>query len=91
MKTDQKNETCLKPAPSGESASNDTNKLRKYMATLFFTQHSIAKVIIEAPSLAEAEEMAEEIESEEIDDMNTTDGELYVNSVEPIAGEDDDD
>lgn len=59
---------------------------KKYEVTLFWTQRCIGRVIIEAESLSEAEEMAAEIESDEIDDFNPVDGELSVDSVEPIEG-----
>ena len=54
-----------------------------YEAKFFFTQHSVASVIIEAKSLAEAEEKADEMEPEDIDDFDPVDGELSVSSVEP--------
>ena len=76
--------------PSGTTAQPqqtvpDNNHSNKYEVTLRWTQYNIAKVIIEAASLAEAEEKAEEIESDEIDDWNPVDGELYVDSVEPVS------
>ena len=63
---------------------------QKYQAILSFTQHSRAKVIIEAASLAEAEAQAEEIEPDEVDDWDSFDGELYVDSVETLTGGKDD-
>ncbi|MGD0816194.1 MAG: hypothetical protein ABSA83_21590 [Verrucomicrobiota bacterium] len=84
MKTDTNTPTSSAAnAHDGQTAA-DTKK--KYEVTLFWTQHNIGEVIIEADSLAEAEEMADEIESDEIDDWNPTDGEIWVDSVEPIEG-----
>ena len=62
------------------------NKRRKYEATLFWMQHNQATVIIEAKSLAEAEKKADAIESDEIDDWSPCDGEIWVDSVEPVEG-----
>lgn len=68
----------------GRQTNADTKKLRKFEATLFWTQHNQTRVIIEAATLAEAEEMAGDIQSDEIDDWNAVDGDLSVESVEPV-------
>jgi len=62
----------------------DTNK--KYEVRLFWTQHNMATVIIQAKSLAEAGKKADAILSEEVDDWNPVDGEIWVESVEPVEG-----
>ena len=60
----------------------NANAMKRYEVTFFFTQHSVATEIIEAKSLAEAKEKADEMEPEDIDDLGPVDGELWVNSVE---------
>ena len=84
MKTKTKKQTCsASKAHNGQTAA-DTNK--KYEVRLFWSQESEARVIIEAASSAKAEEMAEAIESEDIDVWNPIAGELFVDSVEPVDG-----
>ena len=88
MKKDKNSRTTSQGllAQNDERAVSDTNTCKKYKATLFWTQHNQATVIIEANSLAEAREKADEIDSDEIDDWNPCDGDLYVDSVEPVKG-----
>ena len=69
-----------------ERAVPTTNTATKYEAILSFKQFSRAKIIIEAMSLAEAEEKANAIESDEIDDWNPCNGEVSLDSVEPVEG-----
>jgi hypothetical protein len=66
--------------------TNDANTPRKYEATLYFTQHSKATVIIEATSLEEAVEKADDINADEIDDWNPFDGEVVVDTVQSVKG-----
>jgi hypothetical protein len=60
------------------------NKMKRYVAALFFTQHSFAAEIIEAKSLAEAKRKADAMEPEDIDDFDPVEGEMWVDSVEPV-------
>ena len=81
-KTDPR--TCsASNAHEGQIAA-DTNKAKKYRVVLYFTQTCEAVVNLEAESLAQAESLADEIESEQLtdDDLNPIDGELVVDSVE---------
>lgn len=66
--------------------SAETNTKQKYEIVLFWTQQNEARVIVEASSQDEAEEKADEIESADIDDWIPTDGELFVYSVAPVRG-----
>jgi hypothetical protein len=59
--------TRSKSAGHNGSAGNDTNPLKKFEAILCFTQHNSATVIIEAQSLEEAEDKADEISTEDVD------------------------
>lgn len=54
----------------------------KYLVTLTYTQASRATVEIEAESQEEAQELAENIQADEVNDFNPIDGELYVEGVE---------
>jgi hypothetical protein len=74
-------------AHEGQTAA-DTNQLKKFEVELHWTQHNTATVIVEASSHAEAEEMADEIQSDEVDDWNPVDGDLSVESVELVDGGD---
>lgn len=75
-----------KPTPSGSAqAEPDKNQRKKYIAILTFTQYSRATVIIEANTLEEAEEKAEEIFPDEVEDWNLVNGEVSVESVEPVT------
>lgn len=84
MKTRTKKPTCSACNDHEGQTAADTNK--KFEAMLSFKQHSRAKVIIEAESLAEAEEMAGEIQSDEVDDWNPIHGEVSVDSVQRLEG-----
>jgi hypothetical protein len=86
QKTNKPKSTCSKLARRNGNAGNDNKPLMKYEAELFWTQHNCATVIIEARSLQEAERKADELSSEDIDDWNPVDGELFVNSVELASG-----
>jgi hypothetical protein len=57
----------------------------KYEAILTFTQSSRAKVVIEADSIEDAQAKADEIQSDEVNDWNPIDGNVYVESVEPAS------
>jgi len=84
MKTTSPKPTCsASKAHNGQTAA-DTKK--KYEVRLYWTQYNHATLIIEAQSLAEAEEMADNIESEDVDDWNPVEGELTVDSIEPVEG-----
>jgi hypothetical protein len=74
-------------AQSNDRAGNDTNQMKKFEVILGFTQYSKATVIIEAATLEEAEEKADELGADEIDDWNPFDGEVFVHSVEPKTEE----
>ncbi len=54
------------------------NKLKTFTVVLNHSQSSRAEVVIEARNMAAAEEMAEEIRADEIDDWNPYDGEVEV-------------
>ena len=69
-----------------ERAVPTTNAKKKYEIRLYWTQYNHATLIIEAQSMAEAEEIADNIESEEVDDWNPVEGELTVDSIEPVEG-----
>jgi hypothetical protein len=59
-------------------------RLHQFEAVLHFTQYSCAKVVIEAESLAEAEEQANDLCPEDIADWDPVDGDIDVASVEPV-------
>ena len=88
----------IKTEPRTSSAANahegqnaaDTNTPKKFEATLSHIQHSWAKVVIEANSLAEAEQKAREVNPEEIQDWNSCECSYDVHTVEPIEGGQDD-
>ena len=81
-----KTETCSLSARRNFRTDDDTNTLKKFEATLTHIQHSWAKVVIEAGSLAEAEQKAHEINPEEIQDWNSCECSFDVHTVEPIEG-----
>jgi hypothetical protein len=59
---------------------------KKFEVIFTYTQTSRASKIIEAETQEEAEEMADEMGCEDLDenDLNPIDGELYVDSVESL-------
>jgi hypothetical protein len=61
-----------------------------YEAELFWTQHNRATVRIKARSREEAELKADELSSEDIDDWDPFDGEVFIDSVQLVAGGSDD-
>jgi len=67
---------------SKSQRKKNANAMKRYEARFFFTQHSVATVIIEARNLDEAEEKAANTESCDIDNLDPVDGELSVVSVE---------
>jgi hypothetical protein len=69
---------------SKSQRKKNANAMKRYEARFFFTQHSVATVIIEARNLDEAEEKAANTESCDIDNLDPVDGELSVVSVEQI-------
>ena len=69
---------------SKSQRKKNANAMKRYEARFFFTQHSVATVIIEAKNLDEAEEKAANTESCDIDNLDPVDGELSVVSVEQI-------
>ncbi len=73
-------------AQTGPDAS-ERRKLKKYQVELGFTQYSSATIIVEAASLAEARDKADEIETEEID-FNPTDGDMTVLDISPLDEDD---
>ena len=89
MKTDKNSHPVT---PSGTTAqpeqtvpdNNRRRTLKKYAVELSFTQYSVAKVIIEAVSQEQAEEMADELDSDRLDGSDIVDGELSLLSVTPI-------
>jgi hypothetical protein len=56
--------------------------MKTYIVQLTFVQCSRAEVKIKARSFKEAERMADEISSEDVEDWNPVDGNLTVESVE---------
>lgn len=81
MKTNQDKQ----PTPSeNPHADSDTNQRKQYEVILTFTQQSRVSVIIEADTLEEAQEKAEEIYPDEVEDWNPVNDEVSVESVEPI-------
>jgi predicted transcriptional regulator len=74
-------------AHDGQNAA-DTNKANKYRVVLYYTQTCEVVVNLEVESLAQAEALADEIESEQLtdDDLNPISGELVVDSVKLISG-----
>lgn len=88
MKTNKNSKTHIgaEHLSQSELTGSSTKTRKKYRATLHFTQYSVANVIIEAVSLAEAEKEADEIESDEIDDWTPVEGDFCVDSVEPVEG-----
>jgi len=89
MKKKQQTPTRSTANTHNEQPAADTK--RKYEIMLGFTQHSTAKVIIKAKSLAEARRKADEIEAEDVDDFDPVDGELRVEWVELCDGGQDND
>jgi hypothetical protein len=88
MKNNQNNNTPTPsetPAQSGQTVS-DINHSKKYEVTLFWAQYNQAKVIIEAGSFAEAEEKANDLQADEVEDWNPVDGDLSVVSVDQMDG-----
>ena len=81
-----KTETRSLSARRNFRADNDTNTLKKFEATLTHIQHSWAKVVIEASSLAQAEQKAHEIDPEVIQNWNSLECSFDVHAVEPIEG-----
>ncbi|MGD0138972.1 MAG: hypothetical protein ABSD28_08855 [Tepidisphaeraceae bacterium] len=61
----------------------NANAMKRYEVMLYWTQYNKATITIKANSLADAEAKADEICSDEIDDWNPVDGELWVESVDP--------
>ena len=88
MKTNQNKKNSSKLASSNEGAGNDTKF--SYEVELFWTQHSRATIVIKAKSLAEAEEMADELCSDEIEDWESCAGDMFVASVQLADGGSDD-
>jgi hypothetical protein len=68
----------------GRVARKAKHPLKKYEATLAFSQQSRAKVIIKAASLEEAHEKADSIQADDVDNWNPCDGQVDVIGVEPI-------
>jgi len=82
MKTKtNKTTSSVSNAHDGQTAA-DTKQ--RYEVILMFSQESRAKVIIEAADLAEAEDKASDIFADEIDDWNPINGDVRVESVEPV-------
>lgn len=69
-----------------EQTAADTNQLRKFKVELQFTQYNFATVFIEAASLAEAEEKADEIQSDEIE-WDSISADFSVFSVQSLTKE----
>jgi hypothetical protein len=86
MKTKPNKPTRSKPARHNVRAGNDKKPLFKYEAELFWTQHDRATVIIEARSREEAEAKADGLSSEDVDDWGPTGGEMFVYSIQLVAG-----
>ena len=82
MKTNQESQST----PSGNpQADADTNQRKQYEVVLTFSQCSRASVTIEADTPEAAQEMAGEICPDEVEDWNPVNGEVSVESVEPIG------
>jgi hypothetical protein len=81
MTTKHNTPTRSKSVRHNGKAGNDTNPLMKFQAELFWTQYNRATVTIEARSHEEARQQANAISSEDVDDWNPFDGEIYVASV----------
>jgi len=58
--------------------------MKKYQITFTYTQTSRASAIIKAKNEEEAREKAEEMTSDELEDFNPIDGNLYVEGVEAV-------
>jgi hypothetical protein len=56
-------------------------KMKTFTAVLTFSQSSRAEIVIEAETMEEAEELANEIQEDEVDDWNPFDGQVEVNEV----------
>jgi hypothetical protein len=91
QKTTKAERTRSKLARSNNRPSNDTNPLRKFEVTLSFIQQSWAEVIIDAGSLAEAEEKASKIEADEVKKWNSCEFRVEVHTVDPVEGDRNDD
>lgn len=70
-----------------EQTVPDNNRRKKFKVELSYTQTCSAIVIVEAASLAEAEEMADEIDSGDIENWEPEHGDLHVCSVEAVGEE----
>lgn len=77
-------------APEAHKGQTAADTKKKYEIMLGYTQHSMAKVIVEARSLAGAQRMADNIEPEDVDDFDPVDGKLRVEWVELYEGGQDD-
>jgi hypothetical protein len=88
--TTMNRKTRSKLARSDDRAGNDTRKTQLYEAWVCFTHCSHAVVTIEAASLGEAEEKADKLQPEDFDNWKRLDGDLTVESVELIEGDQDD-
>jgi hypothetical protein len=84
--TNKAETTRSKSARRNGNADNDTNTPKRFEATLALIQHSWAKVIIEAGSLAEAEEKAEEVQADDIEKWNSCQCSVEVHDLEPAEG-----
>lgn len=86
MKTDKNSRThsTTSGAPSQpEQAVSDNNPRNEYEIQLHLTEYKYATVIIEAASLEEAEEMADEIEVGD-DEWRNADRDAYVYAVKLV-------
>ena len=90
MKTKHNKPTRSKSARHNGRAGNGKKPLFTYEAELFWTQHNRATVKVKAHSREEAEEKADELSSEDIDNWDPIDGDMFVDSVELVAGGSDD-
>ena len=69
--------------PKPGHAISDTNPRKQYVVEWHYTQYNYARVIIEATSLQEAEQKAE---NTEVEKWTQADGDSYIYSVEPVSG-----
>lgn len=61
--------------------------LKPYNVTFCVTKYSLGHAVVFAQSKQAALELAKEMSPEDIDDLEPTDGDLWVEDVEPLEGD----
>ena len=82
MNTENNQPTRSTPEPHPESTGRDNDLKQKFRVKLHWTQLSTAIVILKADSVEQAEELADKIDMEAIEEWQPCDGDMYVQSVE---------